>query len=412
MALYGGFDKLLRRLQKVALRVFGAADSGPRVQAALLIRAMAMLLPAPALDNALKVGSLLRSLCLVPGKHISILGPGGGQHSWKHADAAGSVPNFCFECQVRQPDKPTAYQLHGRMRGGAVRFGRDDSILARLHAHQGAGDAIAERTGLQVRGCLPRRVLLADNQLPGALGSAAGRACRQTGDESFQSKQLSWTSNHVSVHVLGTECCSLPDLGAFFCVQELRPLVYPVVQLLLGAVRLVPSPRYFPLRLRLVRSLNQLSAAAGVYVPVSGVLLEMLRWSDLTKAPKSGATGRAPSTSLQLRIGKATLRTPAFQEETILQARGQHISPPHLPLLHAEVYNLCASLQELFSVYNCVVSWQIMEQLAQHLGQWSCSVAFPELAHLTLVHLRRFVKSTTVERFRAQVCSLAQIPPR
>ena len=55
--LYGNFDKLLRRLQKVALRVFGSADSGPRVQAALLTRAMAMQLPAPALDNALKVCS-------------------------------------------------------------------------------------------------------------------------------------------------------------------------------------------------------------------------------------------------------------------------------------------------------------------------------------------------------------------
>ncbi len=94
-----------------------------------------------------------------------------------------------------------------------------------------------------------------------------------------------------------------------------------MVQLLLGAVRLVPSPRYFPLRLRLVRSLNQLAAATGVYVPVSGILLEMLRWSDLTKAPKGGPTGRAPSTNLQLRVGKTTLRTPAFQEETILQAR-------------------------------------------------------------------------------------------
>ena len=59
--LYGGFDKLLRRMQKVGLRVFGAADTGPRVQAALLIRAMAMLLPAPALDNALKVDFLCMS---------------------------------------------------------------------------------------------------------------------------------------------------------------------------------------------------------------------------------------------------------------------------------------------------------------------------------------------------------------
>ena len=97
--------------------------------------------------------------------------------------------------------------------------------------------------------------------------------------------------------------------------------MYPAVQLLLGSVRLVPSPRYFPLRLRLVRALNELSAATGVYVPVSGILLEMLRWSDLTKAPKGGAATRAPNTDLQLRVGKTILRTPGFQDETVSQAR-------------------------------------------------------------------------------------------
>lgn len=43
---------------------------------------------------------------------------------------------------------------------------------------------------------------------------------------------------------------------------------------------------------------------------------------------------------------------------------------------------------------------QVMELLADHLAQWSCHVAFPELAHLTLVQLRRFAKSTPVDRFR------------
>lgn len=63
--IMGGFDKLQRRLQKAALAVFGSADSGPRVQAALLVRAMALLLPAPALDNVLKASHLrclLRSI--------------------------------------------------------------------------------------------------------------------------------------------------------------------------------------------------------------------------------------------------------------------------------------------------------------------------------------------------------------
>lgn len=46
-------------------------------------------------------------------------------------------------------------------------------------------------------------------------------------------------------------------LGAHSDKPELRPLVYPAVQLLMGAARLVPTPRYFPLRLRLARALNR-----------------------------------------------------------------------------------------------------------------------------------------------------------
>ena len=46
-------------------------------------------------------------------------------------------------------------------------------------------------------------------------------------------------------------------LGAHSDKAELRPLVYPLTQLLLGAARLVPTPRFFPLRLRLIRALNR-----------------------------------------------------------------------------------------------------------------------------------------------------------
>lgn len=41
-----------------------------------------------------------------------------------------------------------------------------------------------------------------------------------------------------------------------------------------------------------------------------------------------------------------------------------------------------------------------MELLATHLAQWACSAAFPELAHCVLQELRRFAKTTNVERFR------------
>lgn len=51
---------------------------------------------------------------------------------------------------------------------------------------------------------------------------------------------------------------------------------------------------------------------------------------------------------------------------------------------------------------------QVWELLGEHLGQWAYSVAFPELAHLPLVQLRRFAKTVAVERFKAQVRSAAQ----
>ncbi len=50
----------------------------------------------------------------------------------------------------------------------------------------------------------------------------------------------------------------------------------------------------------------------------------------------------------------------------------------------------------------------MLELLADHLRQWSCSVAFPELSHLPLLSLRRFAKTCAVERFRRSAKSLVE----
>jgi nucleolar complex protein 2 len=44
----------------------------------------------------------------------------------------------------------------------------------------------------------------------------------------------------------------------------------------------------------------------------------------------------------------------------------------------------------------------VVEQLTEHLAQNSYSVAFPELAVVPLVQLRRLIKDITVDRFRKQ----------
>lgn len=47
-----------------------------------------------------------------------------------------------------------------------------------------------------------------------------------------------------------------------------------------------------------------------------------------------------------------------------------------------------------------------VEELAEHLTQWSYAIAFPELALIALIGLRRFAKETKVDRFRRQVKQL------
>jgi nucleolar complex protein 2 len=57
--------------------------------------------------------------------------------------------------------------------------------------------------------------------------------------------------------------------------DSLRPLVYPLVQVMVGAVHLQPSARHYPLRLHIVRTLLDLSQATATFVPVAPYLLEV-----------------------------------------------------------------------------------------------------------------------------------------
>lgn len=78
----------------------------------------------------------------------------------------------------------------------------------------------------------------------------------------FPSKTLAVTLPAHSLFALQTLMCLelwVKVLAAAAPQGTLQPLVYPTTQLLLGAARLVPTPRYFPIRLRLVRAINKLA---------------------------------------------------------------------------------------------------------------------------------------------------------
>ncbi|KAF2308602.1 hypothetical protein GH714_011232 [Hevea brasiliensis] len=89
----------------------------------------------------------------------------------------------------------------------------------------------------------------------------------------------------------------------------------------------------------------------------------MLEMKELNRRP-TGGVGKAIDLRTMLKVSKPTLKTRAYQEA-------------------------------------CVFS--VIEELAEHLAQWSYSVAFFELSFVPAVRLRNFYKSTKVERFRKEI---------
>ena len=153
--------------------------------------------------------------------------------------------------------------------------------------------------------------------------------------------------------VLSTHC-SNPLLKSP-SASPLHPLIYPLVQITLGALRLIPTPTYFPLRFHLTRSLLRLSRTTSTYIPLAPPLLEVLSSPELSKPPKPSTL--APlDFSTALRAPKSHLRTRTYQD-----GLGQ----------------------------------QVQELLADFFACWAKHIAFPDLVIPPTVALKRWLRSAS-----------------
>ena len=158
--------------------------------------------------------------------------------------------------------------------------------------------------------------------------------------------------------VLAQNCAASADMNSA-AKSQLFHLIYPVVQVTIGIVRLIPTAEYYPLRFQLLRSLLRLCRATKTYVPIAPMLYEVLSSKEMKRSPKPG-TDKALDLSVSIRVGKAMLRTGAYQD----RARG------------AGGGALLRVLRPL----------------------WSKSVAFPEVALPVIVMLKRWIKEVTGRR--------------
>ncbi|KAG7840358.1 hypothetical protein KL942_002309 [Ogataea angusta] len=150
--------------------------------------------------------------------------------------------------------------------------------------------------------------------------------------------------------------------------SPLRQLIYPLVQVTLGAIRLLPTAQFFPLRFYLIRSLIRLSQNTGVYIPLFPLVVEVLNSSAVTKKPKH-ANLQAVSFDYVIKVPKQYLGSRVYQEGLIEQ-----------------VVELAAE----FFVLHCK------------------SIAFPELITPAVIYLRRYMKKSTNIKLVKQLGTLVE----
>lgn len=150
--------------------------------------------------------------------------------------------------------------------------------------------------------------------------------------------------------------------------SPLRSLIYPLVQLTLGTMRLIPSPQFFPLRFYLIRSLIRLSQGSGVYIPIYPLVSEILTSTAFTK-PGKNVKLEAVDFDHNIKVNQQYLGTKAYQD------------------------GLCEQFLELTSEFFVL---------------YSKSVAFPELVTPAVLSLRRFMKKSKNIRFNKQLQQLVE----
>lgn len=137
--------------------------------------------------------------------------------------------------------------------------------------------------------------------------------------------------------------------------SPLRPLIYPLTQVTLGAMRLIPTAAYFPLRFQLVRALLRLSAATNTFIPLAAPLYEVLQSAEMKKPPKP-STAKPLDFETNIRATKSYLRTRVYQDG---------------------------------------IGEQVTELLGEYFVLWSRNIAFPELALPLVVMLKRWGKEVS-----------------
>ena len=98
----------------------------------------------------------------------------------------------------------------------------------------------------------------------------------------------------------------------------LEPLIYPLVQLITGTIRLNYTSKYYPLRFHLSRYLIQLSNETGKFIPTLPFYLDILNGQNFAKKGQK-LSMKPMDFSCVLRLSKSQMNENGFKDATIEQ---------------------------------------------------------------------------------------------
>lgn len=103
--------------------------------------------------------------------------------------------------------------------------------------------------------------------------------------------------------------------------SKLQALIYPLVSIINGVIKLKSSAHYFPLRFHCVKILIDLSRATKVFIPILPYILEVLNSNSFNQQHKKLAMKPISFTTI-LRIQKGHLDENSFRDEVVEQVYG------------------------------------------------------------------------------------------
>ncbi|XP_065357120.1 nucleolar complex protein 2 isoform X1 [Calliphora vicina] len=102
---------------------------------------------------------------------------------------------------------------------------------------------------------------------------------------------------------------------------QLQPLVYPLVTIAFGVIRLIPTAQYFPLRFHCIQSLIDLAKSTHTFIPVLPLILEVLKSNTFNRKHTTVSMKPMQFTCI-LRLNKGQLAENGFRDEVVEQVCG------------------------------------------------------------------------------------------